>query len=127
MRIATLCFVISDNRILLLERKNTWFENGMYLPPGGNVDKDEDPKKSSARELLEETGLTVNPDKLKLVRSYQNYANDEDWDNFYYLATDYTGKLENKEASRHSDIDWFTLDHLPNNTSKIVYDTLKLI
>ena len=33
--------------------------NGMWLPPGGHVEADEDPVEAVHREVLEETGLTV--------------------------------------------------------------------
>lgn len=125
MRLTTLCFVIKDNKILLLERQNTWYENNKWLPPGGNVDPGEDPQISSARELLEETGLLVDVSSLKLIWHYQNELNNDHWDNYYYLADDYTGTLENKEPDRHSNIGWFHLNDLPKNTSQVVYDTLK--
>ena len=34
-------------------------KNGMWLPPGGHVERDEDPIEAVHREVLEETGLAV--------------------------------------------------------------------
>ena len=37
-----------------------WHENnGMWLPPGGHIDADEDPVQAALREVREETGLRV--------------------------------------------------------------------
>ena len=123
----TLCFVINDNKILLLERKDTWYENEKYLPPGGNVDEGEDPKNACVRELLEETGIQVDVTKMKLLWNYSNELVGRLFDNYYYITTEYQGELDNKEPHRHSDVAWFSLDKLPKNTSQIVYDTLNRI
>lgn len=123
----TLCFVIKDEKILLLERQNTWYENKKYLPPGGNVDSDETPKQAAIRELFEETGLTVDENQLELIWNYQNNLRNKEWDNYYFLARECTGELKNVEPHRHSNVGWFSLDNLPKNTSQIVYDTLKNI
>jgi 8-oxo-dGTP pyrophosphatase MutT (NUDIX family) len=36
-----------------------WHKFGMWLPPGGHVEPDEDPIQAVLREVLEETGLVV--------------------------------------------------------------------
>ncbi len=36
-----------------------WHRLGMWLPPGGHIEPDEDPIEAVRRELLEETGLAV--------------------------------------------------------------------
>lgn len=122
-----LCFLISNNKILLLERKNTWYENGKYLPPGGNVDENEKLETATVRELFEETGIVVKESELKLIRNYQSTLQNRNFDSYYFLATNFTGELQNKEPDRHSNVGWFNLNKLPPNTSAVVYDTLKLI
>jgi 8-oxo-dGTP diphosphatase len=122
-----LCFVIVDEKVLLLERQNTWFENGKYIPPGGLVDVSEEPAVGAARELFEETGLIVDAAALTLVRNYQSEDNNRFFDNYHFLTRICEGIAENKEPTRHSNIGWFALDQLPANTSQVVYDTLKHI
>lgn len=122
-----LCFVIVDEKILLLKRINTWYENNKYLPPGGLVDKNEDIKAATIRETFEETGISVTKNDLVLIQNFQNESNERFFDNYYFLARECTGTLHNKEPNRHSDIGWFSISDLPHETSNIVYDTLKLI
>ncbi len=48
-------FVVREGKVLLhLHRKL-----GMWLPPGGHIEKDELPDEAAVREVLEETGLRV--------------------------------------------------------------------
>jgi 8-oxo-dGTP pyrophosphatase MutT (NUDIX family) len=48
-------FVVWEGKILLhLHRKL-----GMWLPPGGHIEKDELPDEAALREVLEETGIRV--------------------------------------------------------------------
>lgn len=59
-----LCLVFNRNRILFLKasRAKDWI--GYYEPPGGHIEKGEDPIAAGKRELFEETGLKVEDMKL---------------------------------------------------------------
>lgn len=110
--------------MLLVERQNTWYENGMYLAPGGIVDENETPVTAAVREVFEETGLVVSKDSLSLIHHYQNELNGRSFDNYYFISRTCSGEAVNKEPARHSAIGWFPLSNLPKNTSEIVYDVL---
>ena len=55
-----------DGRVLAIRRA----DNGEWAPPGGVVELDEDPRDTVRREVLEETGVTVEPGQLTGV--YKN-------------------------------------------------------
>jgi 8-oxo-dGTP pyrophosphatase MutT (NUDIX family) len=62
--------------------------------PGGKVDNGESPKEGAIRELLEETGLTISPSRLKwLGRNTRKFP-----DGSPYLAHNYHLKLSSKEV-----------------------------
>ncbi len=48
-------FVVDGDRTLLHWHR----KNGMWLPPGGHIDPDEDPVRAVVREVREETGITA--------------------------------------------------------------------
>lgn len=48
-------FVVRDGRVLL----HTHRKYGMWLPPGGHIELDEDPNQAALREVKEECGLAV--------------------------------------------------------------------
>lgn len=48
-------FVVRDGRVLLHWHRKL----GMWLPPGGHIERDELPDEAAVREVLEETGVEV--------------------------------------------------------------------
>lgn len=65
-RLSSRAIVIKDNHILLNE-----FNNGEYYNiPGGGVEKDETLRDAVAREVLEESGLTVNVKEMLYIYEY---------------------------------------------------------
>ncbi len=48
-------FVVRDGRVLLHCHRKL----GMWLPPGGHIERDELPDEAAVREVLEETGVEV--------------------------------------------------------------------
>ncbi len=62
------CFVECDGRILQLQRHPDKLEGLAFGRPSGKVDKDDPDRKSAmARELFEETGIQVSPEKFEDV------------------------------------------------------------
>ncbi|WP_026412615.1 NUDIX domain-containing protein [Actinomadura oligospora] len=55
-----------DGRILAIER----MDDGRWVPPGGVLELDEDPRNGVVREVLEETGVKVEAERLTGV--YKN-------------------------------------------------------
>lgn len=58
--------VRSDGRVLMIQRA----DDGRWVPPGGVLELDETPEAGVVREVLEETGVEVKPERL--VGVYKN-------------------------------------------------------
>lgn len=72
MREATLCFVVDDNRVLLIEKRRGLGE-GWYNGPGGKCEADETPRECAIREVREEVGIEVTDlDKVGELTFLQN-------------------------------------------------------
>lgn len=56
-------------KVLLIQRGNPPYE-GAWALPGGFVEPDEDLAEAAARELLEETGIGLEPESLRQVGAY---------------------------------------------------------
>jgi ADP-ribose pyrophosphatase YjhB (NUDIX family) len=57
-KVAAVVLIEQDGKVLLTRRAQNP-QKGFWVPPGGFVDYDEDPRQAAARECEEETGLKV--------------------------------------------------------------------
>jgi 8-oxo-dGTP pyrophosphatase MutT (NUDIX family) len=105
-------FVVWEGKVLLhLHRKL-----GMWLPPGGHIERDELPDEAAVREVLEETGMRV-----RLVGERR-----EDVDDPVQLHRPAGVQLENIEPGhQHIDLIYFAV---PTGPTKIlpIYDEDKV-
>ena len=58
--------VVRDGEAVLLGKRDVDPHRGVWGVPGGNLEHDEHPAAGAARELREETGVRVDPEKLRL-------------------------------------------------------------
>lgn len=107
-----------DNQILLLQRANSGYQDGMYGLVAGHVDGDELATTAMAREAKEEAGIDIDPTKLVFVhvahRLSRGQVGQERIDLFYELR-EWEGEITNAEPHKCSDLAWFDMDNLPEN------------
>jgi len=87
-RIAVLCYLFDERgRVLLLHRRKPP-NRDLYSPIGGKLEQaiGESPTACAAREIAEEVGLTVTPDRLHLtgIVSESGYEDQVHWLMFLY-------------------------------------------
>jgi ADP-ribose pyrophosphatase YjhB (NUDIX family) len=112
---AVYLFFVEDNKILLLRRSSTGYEDGNYSVPAGHLDGNESLTASAAREGNEETGTIINPRDIQLIHTMHRLGKDERLD-FFFLIKNWTGEPENTEPEKCDDLSWFPLNNLPQNT-----------
>ena len=117
-------FILEADKILLSRRLNTWFGENEFAPPGGNVDMNETPLLSAVRETKEEVNLQLTTESLRLIEKNVTEANGRIFENYYYATSQFTGKSINNEPHRHSDLDWYPISNLPENTMQLVIDLI---
>jgi 8-oxo-dGTP diphosphatase len=117
-------FLFRDEQVLLLRRRNTGFADGWYSVPAGHLDGDERVIEATAREAEEEIGVTLDPDRLRVVGVMHRRAPDERID-FFLTADAWAGKVVNAEPEKCDDLSWFPLDRLPPNVVPYVAQALE--
>jgi 8-oxo-dGTP pyrophosphatase MutT (NUDIX family) len=107
----------SDQKVLLQRRCNTGYMDGRYDLPSGHVERGESLLDAAIRELLEETGIRVKGADLQLWHINQFGANSEDYYNFFFMADTWQGEPAITEADKCDDMQFFSLDNLPQLTA----------
>lgn len=90
MRLTTLCYIERDGRWLMMNRvkKKTDENAGKWIGVGGHLEENESPEECIAREVREETGLTLKNARLRGIITFIL----PDWGNEMTFL--YTGEAE---------------------------------
>jgi 8-oxo-dGTP diphosphatase len=109
--------LLRDRQVLLLRRANTGFGDGAWSVPGGSLDDGETLPAAAAREALEETGVTLDPDDL----AFAHLCHHADPDGLarigvFFTARRWAGEPVNAEPHLCSELAWHDLDDLPGDT-----------
>lgn len=108
MQEATLCYILDDGRVLLIEKRRG-LGSGLYNGPGGKIEPGETPREAIRREVREEVGLeVVDPTK----HAELTFTHDGDRVLFVHVfrATDYEGT---PRPSPEAQPVWFERGQLP--------------
>lgn len=94
MILSTLCYIEKDNKYLMLHRtkKKNDISKDKWLGIGGKFEEGESPEECIVREVMEETGLTLNSYKLRIIVTYVS----TNWETEYmyvFTSNDFTGEL----------------------------------
>ncbi|MFA7286575.1 MAG: NUDIX domain-containing protein [Patescibacteria group bacterium] len=106
---------VKNDKILLLLRANTGYEDGKYGLVAGHLESGESLTNGAIREAKEESGVVIEPSDLVLRATMHRRQFDERLD-FFFEVKKWSGELRNAEPDKCDDLSWFPLDDLPANT-----------
>lgn len=116
-----------EDKVLLSQRKNTGYGNGWYSLVAGHVEDEESTVSAMVREAKEEADVTLRSEDLKLGHML-HYTSDVDGYKAlmcFFIAEKWDGEIRNMEPEKCSDLSWFPLDNLPENTIPYVRQALE--
>ena len=127
--IAVFLVLKRGEEILLHKRINTRHENGNYGMVSGHLDGNETVQGGIAREAKEEAGIVIAPEKLKVIHVMHNKAAPPygEYLNVFLTTSVWEGEPKNMEPDRCSDLAWFPVHQLPQNTISYVRVALQYI
>jgi len=104
------------NKILLMRRCNTGFDDGFFQCPGGGVDGHEPVTQAIIRETLEELGVTLNAPDLRIVHTMHLSGPGRSYEylNFFAETNKWDGEPTIMEPHKCDGIGWFSLNQLPD-------------
>ena len=113
--IAVHLFLIEGEKLLLLRRYNTGYEDGNYSVVAGHLDGGEELKSAMSREAREEAGIEICGCDLEVV-GVIHFNSDREYISFFLKASKWSGDVTNMEPEQCDDLRWFDIDDLPYNT-----------
>lgn len=95
MKWATLCYVRRNQQTLMLHRvkREADMHAGKWNGLGGKLLPGETPEACVIREVAEESGLQLRYPELRGLLTFPQFANQEDWYAFVFVAHEFTGRL----------------------------------
>ena len=124
---ASYLVLLKENKILLLKRHNTGYEDGNYSFVAGHVDEGETFTQAIIREAYEEANLTIEEKDIHVAHIMHRKAKDSQRVDVFFLAKKWKGNLVNKEPHKCSNIDWFDLEKIPKNVIPYIQEVIKNI
>lgn len=124
MRVSVHLILEKDNKYLLLRRYNTGYEDGNYSVVAGHVDGDETIISAMKREALEEAGININEEDLKIVEVMHRKSDDESIDYFLY-ANKFSGNVSIMEPNKCDELSFYELNKFPNNVIPYVKEAIE--
>lgn len=93
--LGVLCYLKHDGRTLMIRRNRKPGDDhpGRWNTLGGKMEPGETPDACAAREVEEESGLTVINPRMRGVITFPEFDGEQDWLVFVFTCTEFTGTL----------------------------------
>ncbi len=112
-------------RVLLMERANTGYADGMAGVPSGHLEAGESVLEAVRRETFQEVGVRLGEDAARFVHvSHRCKPGEDDRVGFFFAATRWAGEPVNAEPHKCARIWWHAPDALPSNTIDYIADAI---
>ncbi len=123
--------ILKDNKVLLGKRHDdpkkadsALHGEGTWTMPGGKIDFGETLEEAAAREVIEETNIKINQDKLKFISLTNERVSDAHFVTVGFLSEEFEGKPKVMEPDEITEWRWFALDKLPE---KMYFTSAKIL
>lgn len=118
----------NGGEILMLQRANTGYMDGMYSFVAGHIEFGEPVVEAMIREAEEEAGIHIAEADLHFAHvCHRNSDDDLIYYDFFFRASVWKGEVTNTEPDRCSDLSWFGKDALPSNAIPYIRGIIELV
>lgn len=119
--------LIKGDKILLLRRFNTGYEDGNYSVVAGHLDGNETFIEAMTREAKEEAGIDIVAKNLEVAHIMHRKSPPEERIDFFIKASNWQGEPKIMESNKCDDLKWFLIDNLPANTIPYIRQAIENI
>jgi ADP-ribose pyrophosphatase YjhB (NUDIX family) len=106
---AVIVYLLKNSQVAL-GRKKTGHGIGKWNGYGGKIEANETPEEAAARELFEESGVTIEQKDLVKVAEIDYKEDKGEWMVYVFTASKFDG---NPQESEEMQPKWFNLDKIP--------------
>ena len=124
--------IVRDGQVLLGKRHEDLVKassklhgEGTWTMPGGKLDFGETLEDGAYRETVEETGVKIDKNRLKIVSITNNIVTDAHFVTIGFLAQNFRGEPRVMEPDEIVEWQWFDLNKLPIPMYPASYQILK--
>jgi len=115
--VAVHVLLLRGDKVLLVRRCNTGFEDGKLSVVAGHVEPGEAVTQAAVREAYEEVGIVLSRDRLRVVGVIHRRSHEERVDFFLAYPLEHDGEEpQNREREKCSELVWANLGRLPDDT-----------
>lgn len=124
---AVYVFLEKDGKYLFGRRQNTGYFDGSYQVPAGHVEPNETPKEAMVREAKEEVGVDIEVADLEFVNVVYRMNQEKTGYrvDFFFKTSKWKGEPQNIEPEKCDDLQWFSLEALPENVTPLMPKVVK--
>ena len=112
-RVGVAIIIRKDGRILLTRRRGS-HGAGTWATPGGHLDQAETPEACSAREAMEEVGVTIGSPTFRALTNDVFTEEGKHYITIWMEADWVTGEPRIASARELTELGWFAWDALPS-------------
>ena len=121
--------LMDQDRLLMLRRFNTGWQDGNYSVVAGHIEGSERASTAMIREASEEAGIIISANALQVCHVMHRLDRDgggRESVEVFFLCREWSGELWNREPHRCDDLRWFPVTALPDNTVRYVREAIAL-
>ena len=118
-------FLIKDEKILLLRRFNTGYEDGKYSVVAGHIAGNETVAEAMIREAKEEADIFIAREDLKTVHVMHRKKGRGEYIDYFFFCDKWTGDIRNSEPHKCDDLRWFDINDLPDNMVDYIREAIE--
>ena len=106
---ATICYLIKDDKVLLIRKFPGKFGEGKWNGLGGKFEGKETPEECAIRETFEESGLKmVNPKNHGKIKFYE--GDRLSWIAHIFSSNEFSGKIQETDEG---ELQWIDINKIP--------------
>jgi len=111
-----------EERLLMLRRANTGYEDGKWSLPAGHIDRGESAVAAAVREAKEELGIDVQPSDVafQLVMHKADPVDAAERIDFFFTVRTWSGVPTNREPHKCDGLSWFPIEDRPELTIEYI-------